>query len=269
MLFLKIRLEIFKVLMYNKPIGIVGIKNDIRKYIKGGLKIMADRKQKGGVIKITAVAAVLVIVFILANQLGFVGKLKNIGALQEWFQGLGFIGYAVYLAIYVIVAVFMFPASAITIVAGITFGSVLGGILALLGATIGAAAAFIIAKYVARDAIVNKFGRNPIFKKIENGVKENGTSFLILTRLVPLFPYNIQNYAYGVTPMKLSTFIFVSLATMAPGAFIYAFMAGEIVTKGISVRLLIQFAAAGLILFGVSLIPKLITRKKVIKEEAF
>ena len=234
-------------------------------YIEGVIELMSDQKRKGGVIKIIAVVGVLAIVFVIANQLGLVGRLKNVGVMQEWFQELGFIGYAVYVVIYILVAVFMFPASAITIVAGITFGSILGGILALVGATIGSAVAFIIARYVARDTIVNKFGTNPIFRKIENGVRENGTSFLILTRLIPLFPFNIQNYAYGVTPMKLSTFVFVSLVTMAPGAFVYAFMAGEIVAHGISVKLLIQFAAAGLILFGVSLIPKYIVRKKGIK----
>ncbi len=223
---------------------------------------MDNNKQKGGLIKIISTVAVLAIVFVIANQLGLVDKLKNVKVLQEWFQGLGFKGYAAYILIYIAVAVFMFPASTITIAAGITFGSVLGGVLSLVGATIGAAVAFVIAKYVARDSIVNKFGANPIFKKIEAGVQENGTSFLILTRLVPLFPYNIQNYAYGVTPMKLSTFMLVSFVTMAPGAFIYAFMAGEIVANGISVKLLVQFAIAGLILFGVSLIPKYISRKK-------
>lgn len=223
---------------------------------------MESKNPKGGLIKIITTLALFAIVFVIANQLGLVDKLKNVKVLQEWFQGLGLKGYAAYILLYIAVAVFMFPASAITIAAGITFGSVIGGILALVGATIGAAVAFAIAKYVARDSIVNKFGVNPIFKKIEDGVRENGTSFLILTRLVPLFPYNIQNYAYGVTPMKLSTFVLISLITMAPGAFIYAFMAGEICTNGISMKLLVQFAAAGLILFGVSLIPKFISRKK-------
>ncbi len=62
--------------------------------------------------------------------------------------------------------------------------------------------------------------------------------------------------------MKLSTFAMVSLVTMAPGAFIYAYMAGEIVTHGVSLNLLLQFAAAGFILFGISFIPKYIARKQ-------
>jgi len=199
---------------------------------------------------------------LLANHFGLVEGLRDIEGMQQWFLDLGFVGFAVYLLLYIAVAVFMLPASAVTIVAGITFGSVLGGVLALVSATIGACVAFLIAKYVARDTIIAKFGKNPLFKRIEEGVEQNGASFLILTRLVPVFPYNIQNYAYGLTSMKLSTFALVSFITMAPGAFIYAYIAGEIVTHGVSLRLLLQFTVAGLVLFGVSLIPKYIAKKK-------
>ena len=208
------------------------------------------------------IVAIIAVVFLVAHYFGLTDRLQDIPAMQAWFQSLGFVGYAVFIVLYVFVAVFMLPAAAFTIIAGITFGSVLGGILALIGATIGASVAFIVAKYVARDVIVNKFQGNAIFKKIEEGVKENGVSFLILTRLVPLFPYNVQNYAYGVTPINLLTFTGVSFVTMAPGAFIYAYMAGEIVAHGFSIKLLVQFAIAGVILFLVSLIPKYIAKKK-------
>lgn len=223
---------------------------------------MSAKNKKDGMGKIIGLAALIVVVFVLANQFSLVDKLKDINVLQAWFQNLGVVGYIVYILVYILVAVFMFPAAAMTIVAGITFGSIPGAILALTGATIGACVAFIIAKYVARDVIVSKFSENVIYKKIEKGVAENGTSFLILTRLVPIFPYNIQNYAYGVTSMNVVTFGLVSFVTMAPGAFIYAFMAGEIATNGFSIKLLIQFAVAGLFLFVVSLIPKYIAKKK-------
>ncbi len=219
-------------------------------------------KDKKGLIKILALIAIVAVVLVIAKVTGFLAFVTDIDAMQSYFAELGFIGYGIYILIYIVIAVFMLPASVITIVAGIVFGPVLGGSLALVGATIGASVAFLIAKYIARDTIVNKFEGNAIFNKIENGVKENGTSFLILTRLVPVFPYNVQNYAYGVTNMNIVTFTVVSLICMAPGAFIYAFMAGEIVTNGVSVKLMIQFAVAGLILFVVSLIPKYIAKKK-------
>jgi uncharacterized membrane protein YdjX (TVP38/TMEM64 family) len=223
---------------------------------------MQKNNAKGSPLKLVLALLAIAVVVLLANHFGLIDQLRDIEGLQRWFQELGAVGYLVYVLLYIVVAVFMFPASAVTIVAGITFGSVVGGVLALFSATIGACVAFIVARYVARDMIVAKFGHNPLFKRIEDGVRENGTSFLILTRLVPVFPYNIQNYAYGLSAISLPTFAFVSLITMAPGAFIYAYMAGEIVTQGVSVGLLLQFAVAGLVLFGVSLIPKYIAKKK-------
>ena len=223
---------------------------------------MQAKAHKGGLVRLVLALVVMGAVILLAGRLGLIDQLRDIEVLQRWFQDLGVVGYVVYMLLYILVAVFMLPASAVTIVAGITFGSVVGGVLALISATIGASVAFVIAKYVARDTILARFGHNPFFKRIEAGVKENGTSFLILTRLVPVFPYNLQNYAYGVTAMSLPTFALVSLVTMAPGAFIYAYMAGEIVTHGVSARLLVQFTVAGLVLFGVSLIPKYIAKKQ-------
>ncbi len=121
--------------------------------------------------------------------------------------------------------VFLLPGSAFTIVAGIVFGPIKGGVLALFSATLGAVAAFIVARFLLRNTIMKKFGDNPIFKKIDDGVAANGTS-LILTRLVPVFPFSLQNYAYGLTSLNLGTYALVSLLTMAPGAFIFAYMAG-------------------------------------------
>jgi len=223
------------------------------------------KTRQNGLPRLLLALVALVAVILLGRHFGLIDQMRDIEGLQQWFQALGVVGYLVYLLLYIAVAVFMLPASAVTIVAGITFGSVLGGILALISATVGACVAFLLAKYVARDTILAKFGQNPLFKRIEEGVEQNGASFLILTRLVPVFPYNIQNYAYGLTSMKLPTFALVSLITMAPGAFIYAYIAGEIVTQGVSVGLLLQFTVAGLVLFGLSLIPKYIAKKKGIQ----
>lgn len=228
---------------------------------------MADKteKKKGGLIKVVIVVAVIAAVFFVANYFGLTDRIRDIQAMQAWFQGLGVIGYIVFILLFILVAIFMLPAAPFTLISGVAFGPVLGGILALVAATAGATAAFIVARYVARDMIVNKFQDSPLFKKIDDGFKTNGVSFLILTRLVPVFPYNVQNYIYGLTQINVLTFAGVSFITMAPGAFIYAYMAGEIVANGFSPMLLVQFAVAGAILFLVSLIPKYIAKKKGIK----
>ena len=229
-------------------------------------------KKKGGLIKIIIVVLVIVAVILVAYFTGLMEMLnlnsENLTAMQDWFKDLGFLGYLAFVIIYIVAAVFMLPALIFAIIAGVAFGPVVGGIMALISATLGAAVAFIVARYVARDTIVNRFEKNRLFNKIDDGIRKNGVSFLILTRLVPAFPYNVQNYIYGLTPIKFRTYVLVSFITMAPGAFIYAFIAGEIfdtLARGEQpdfLRLMLIFAAAGVVLFLVSLIPKYIAKKK-------
>lgn len=224
------------------------------------MKTVSEKNKSA--IKLVSLLAVIGAVILIAWQTGIMDRLQDVAAMQEFINSFGMLGYVIFVLVFVAVAVFMLPGAVLTIVAGITFGPVIGGILSLIGATLGAAAAFLVAKYLARDMILKKFKGNPIFDKIDKGVEKNGVSFLILTRLVPVFPYNVQNYAYGLTSLGFAKYTGVSLITMAPGAFIYAFMAGQIVREGISLNLMLQFAAAGIILFLVSLIPKYLAKKK-------
>lgn len=219
------------------------------------------------IVKILLAVLVIAAVIFGAKQTGLLEIITDIRSLQEWIAGFGIWGYLVFVAAFVFACVFMLPGSAFTIVAGIVFGPVKGALLALFSATLGATVAFLCARFIFRDLILKKFGDNPIFKKIDDGVAQNGSSFLILTRLVPVFPFSLQNYAYGITGLKLGTYVLVSLVTMAPGAFIFAYMAGDIATNGVSAMLLVKFAGAGLVLFGMSLIPKYIAKKKGINME--
>jgi uncharacterized membrane protein YdjX (TVP38/TMEM64 family) len=213
-------------------------------------------------LKIIITTIIIITVTILAYKLGLVNKLKDIKLMHQWFKSFGTIGYLVYIIIYILASVFMLPGSILTIVAGIVYGPILGSILALLGATCGAAMSFLIAKYFMKGTIMSMVGSNTLYERIDKGFKVNGSSFLILTRLVPVFPFNLQNYAYGLTSIKTSTYIFWTFICMMPGAFIYAYMAGEIAVKGISMDILIKFTIAGILLFFISLIPKGIARKR-------
>jgi Uncharacterized conserved protein len=77
----------------------------------------------------------------------------------------------------------------LAIVAGIAYGGFLGGLLTVIGSTVGASISFVLGRTLLRDEVIKKYGDKPTFNKIMNGVNENGVSFLILTRLVPIFPY--------------------------------------------------------------------------------
>ncbi|MFL0245664.1 TVP38/TMEM64 family protein [Candidatus Clostridium stratigraminis] len=210
---------------------------------------------------------IIIIGIILIYKLGIVSRLMDIKQMQQWFKSLGPIAFLIYIAIYIFASIFMLPGSVLTIASGIAFGPILGAVLAIIGATCGATMSFLISKYLMRDIVKARLGDNLIYKKIDDGFKVNGYNFLILTRLVPIFPFNLQNYAYGLTSIKTSTYIFWSLICMIPGAFIYAYMAGEIAARGISLNILIKFTIAGIILFIVSLIPKYIAKKRGINLE--
>lgn len=225
-------------------------------------------KQSGGKLKLVMAVLVIALGFFIAWKTGLVAKIQDVDAMQAFFKSFGIWGYLVFILVFIACCVFMLPGSMMTIIAGIAFGPITGGLVSLIGATLGATAAFLVSKYVARSMIEDKIGSNDMFKKIDDGVEQNGASFLILTRLVPVFPFSFQNYAYGLTKIDLKTYFIVSLVCMAPGAFIYAYMAGEIVLNGFSVGLLVKFAVAGIILFLVSLIPKYIAKKKGIDMEA-
>ncbi len=219
-------------------------------------------KKKGGALKIVALLAVIGMVFFAASRLGLIEKIQDVQAMQAFINSYGAWGYVIFALIFIASCIFMLPGSMLTIVAGVAFGPIKGGLISLISATAGATAAFLVAKYVARGMIEDKIGQNAMFRKIDDGVEKNGTSFLILTRLVPVFPFSFQNYAYGLTKIPLSTYVILTFICMAPGAFIYAYMAGEIALNGFSAGLLVKFAAAGVILFLISLIPKHIAKKK-------
>lgn len=216
------------------------------------------------------ISKLFIIIAIIAGSIivyrsGLVSDLKNIKEMQVWFKKFGARGYIIYILIYVLSCVLMLPGSVLTIIAGAAYGPVIGAVIALIGATLGAAASFLIAKYIMKDTIKSVVGKSAIFDKVDNGFKENGYNFLILTRLVPIFPFNVQNYAYGLTGIRTSTYIFWTFICMIPGAFIYAYMAGEIALHGISLNILIKFTIAGIILFIISFIPKYIAKKRGIK----
>ncbi len=217
--------------------------------------------------KIILVVAILIVAAIGIFSSGLADTISDFDAFRAMIEEAGAYGYVLFIIIYIISAIFSLPASAITITGGIVFGPVLGAILSLTGATLGALAAFIVARYIARDFIVNKFGDNVIFKKVEAGVAKNGRDFLMITRLVPIFPYNIQNYAYGVTNINIVMYTVLSFITMMPGAFIYAYMAGDIAENGVTVDVMINLGIACVILYAVAQIPKFVAKRKGIDME--
>lgn len=211
--------------------------------------------------KIIIFILLLLLVIFMAYQFGLVDFLTDISGLRVYLEGLGWWGYVIFILLSVVVAVFLLPGQFLAIVGGLAYGGFIGGLLTIIGASLGASISFIIGKYVAREYILSRFGSDSTFQKIERGVKENGISFLVFTRLVPVFPFAIQSYAYAMTPMSVKKFSLISFLTMMPASFIYAFMASEIASKGVSMTLLIELTIAGILLALLAYLPKRISKK--------
>ncbi len=180
-------------------------------------------------------------------------------ALERWVQEAGLAGPLVFMLIYAIATVFFLPGSVLTLAGGALFGPVLGTFYNLTGATIGAVLAFLIARYLASDWVERKTGGR--LKQLKQGVEGEGWRFVAFVRLVPLFPFNLLNYALGLTRIRFSHYLFATYLFMLPGAVAYTYLgyAGrEAVAGGEG---LIQKVLLGLALLAVvAFLPRLIGR---------
>lgn len=146
----------------------------------------------------------------------------SIDAVKQWVLSLGLWGPLAFGAIYVLATVLFIPGSALTLAGGAMFGPVFGTFYNLTAATVGATIAFVIARYLAEDW-VEKRSAGPLLK-IKHGVEAEGWRFVVFVRLVPLFPFNLLNYALGLTRIPLLQYILASYLAMLPGAFAYTYL---------------------------------------------
>jgi uncharacterized membrane protein YdjX (TVP38/TMEM64 family) len=154
----------------------------------------------------------------------------NIDRLNACFDGLGWWAPAVFVLLWIVASVLFLPGLAITIAGGLVFGAVWGTVWTTVGANLGAIAAFLVGRYAARGMVEGIVERNPALKKIDEGVRRQGWRMLVVTRLVPIFPFNVQNYVYGLTDIPLRTYVLVTLPCMLPATIAYNFAAGSVRT---------------------------------------
>ncbi|RTZ61014.1 MAG: TVP38/TMEM64 family protein [Gammaproteobacteria bacterium] len=143
-------------------------------------------------------------------------------ALQQWIESTGAIGPLAFIAIYALGTVLFLPGSLLTLSGGALFGPLWGTLYNLLGATLGATLAFVIARHLASDWVSEKAGGR--LKQLINGVEKEGWRFVAFTRLVPLFPFNLLNYALGLTRIRLVHYVMATFVFMIPGALAYTWL---------------------------------------------
>ena len=152
----------------------------------------------------------------------------------HWIDRLGAVGAIAFILLYIIAAVAFLPGSIVTLGAGFVFGVVLGSVYVFIGATLGATAAFLVGRYLARGWVAKKIARNAKFLAIDRAVGREGLKIVVLTRLSPIFPFNLLNYAYGITGVSLKDYVIGSVG-MIPGTIMYVYfgsLAGSLATLG-------------------------------------
>jgi uncharacterized membrane protein YdjX (TVP38/TMEM64 family) len=171
--------------------------------------------------KTTRVALVLVLAAGLVLGFANRGELRA-DTLYRWLGEAGAWAPLAFIALYAAATVLFLPGSVLTLAAGALFGAVPGALYSLSGATLGATLAFLVARYLAADWVGRRSGGR--LKQLIEGVEAEGWRFVALVRLVPLFPFNLVNYALGLTRIPLPAYAAASFICMFPGALAYAWL---------------------------------------------
>lgn len=148
----------------------------------------------------------------------------------EWVDGLGPWGPVAFVAGYALAVVGFVPGSILTIAAGAIFGVRVGVLVVLAGATLGSTLAFLLARSVARENVARRIEGDPRFAAIDRAIGREGLRIVFLLRLSPVFPFNLMNYALGLTRIGLRDYVVASLG-MIPGTLLYVYsgaVAGEV-----------------------------------------
>ncbi|HEU5181462.1 MAG TPA: TVP38/TMEM64 family protein [Candidatus Polarisedimenticolia bacterium] len=171
--------------------------------------------------KALLVAALVVAAIVLLRVLQFQGTLERS---VRWASGTGTPGLVIFSFIYMGAAVLFLPGSVLTLLAGALFGLKRGTLAVSAGATLGAAASFLIARYLARDRVARWAAENPRFASLDAAVGKEGWKIVFLTRLSPIFPYNLLNYLFGLTKVGFWPYLLASWVGMLPGTILYVYL---------------------------------------------
>lgn len=186
---------------------------------------------------------------------------ENVEKISAFVQSTGAWGPAVYILFCIVSSLLFCPGIPLLLLA-VPFGALRGTIYAEIGLTLGSSASFLLARYTLRSFIERYAKRNSMFRKIDEGVKREGWRMVMFTRLVPVFPYNIQNFAYGLTGIPLWIFAIVSGICMLPAVAAYVFAGGALISGQGDARKTLGYLAIGGVLFVLlSFLPGLIRKR--------
>lgn len=171
-------------------------------------------------IKLVLMAFLVFILIIASRQLDLQ---KAFGEAIIWVENLGTLGPIAFILIYNLATLLFVPGSLLTLKGGCLFGLLWGSIYVIIASTLGATFAFLIGRYLSRNWVRKQITKNPQFQAIDKAIAKEGFKIVLLTRLSPIFPFNLLNYMLGVTQVSLKDYILGSIG-MIPGTVLYVYI---------------------------------------------
>ncbi len=184
------------------------------------------------VLALLAAASLLVVLYFLDVR-------ELIQVALAWISDLGPWGWVFFIVFYILATLLFLPGLIPTMAAGVLFGVIQGTLLVSISSISGATLAFLIGRYLARERVATMIRGNQKFEAIDAAVAQEGWKIVGLTRLSPVFPFNLLNYAFGLTQVSLKHYFLASWIGMLPGTVMYVYigsLAGDLATLGIGER---------------------------------
>src|SRR6266404_8374907 len=192
-------------------------------------------RSKGAVGRLFWLLAIVIALFVAMKFLPVQHWLRDF---NNWVGQIGVAGIFIFIGVYAVATVLLAPGAILTIGAGFAFGLWKGFLAVSAGATLGAALAFLVARFIARDKVEAIARRNEKFREIDNAIGKQGAKLIFLLRLSPVIPFNLSNYFYGLTAVKFWPYVLASWIGMIPGTFLYVYI-------GTASKLAVSAAAGG------------------------
>ena len=180
-----------------------------------------SKRNKSAIGRLVALIVIIVGLFLAAKLLPVEQWLRSF---NDWVAKMGVAGIFIFIAVYAAATVLLAPGSILTIGAGFAFGLWKGFLAVSAGSTLGAALAFLVARFIARQKIEAMAKENEKFQRIDRTIGEQGAKLVFLLRLSPVIPFNLSNYFYGLTGVKFWPYVLASWIGMMPGTFLYVYI---------------------------------------------
>ena len=232
--------------------------NAMGRLIDGGTR---DKKRVG---RLIGIGFALLLALVVARVTGLTEyiSLDGLNSLRVWIDGFGVVAPIVFIVIYVVATVAFVPGALLSLLAGLMFGAVWGTLWTVIGATLGATLAFLIGRYAARGLVESWIASNERGRKLDEGVEKHGWRMLLITRLVPLFPFNLQNYAYGLTRVGVGSYVLLTALCIVPGVIVYTFAGGSLASAREDLTRTFAYLGVAAVFFVLlSLIPGRLRRR--------